>query len=145
LRYVLLLNGVDEDADETSCVLDVLEAAADLIINLKTANERRRSWDFRSTGASFSQRYVFPIDENRISGNNPSCVVGEERRRCADILNAEQAARGRVVWGRNSPGGSVSWMNCVVEIDAGQDGKHVSLQEGDQKFERGQRNGQRER
>jgi hypothetical protein len=39
----------------------------------------------------------------------------------------------------------VSWMNSVVEIDAGKDGKHVSLQERDQKFERGQRNRQRER
>lgn len=36
-------------------------------------------------------------------------------------------------------------MNSVVEIDAGKDGKHVSLQERDQKFERGQRNRQRER
>src|ERR1700730_2664949 len=43
------------------------------------------------------------------------------------------------------PVGSVSWMNSVVEIDAGKDGKHVSLQERDQKFERGQRNRQRER
>jgi hypothetical protein len=43
------------------------------------------------------------------------------------------------------PRASVSWMNSVVEIDAGKDGKHVSLQERDQKFERGQRNRQRER
>ena len=36
----------------------------------------------------------------------------------------------------------VSRMNCVVEIDASQDREHVGLQERDQQFERGQRNGQ---
>src|SRR3984885_13904555 len=55
------------------------------------------------------------------------------------------SATRREAWGRNSPGGSMSWMNSVVEIDAGKDGKHVSLQERDQKLERGQRNRQRER
>ena len=33
-------------------------------------------------------------------------------------------------------------MNGVVEIDAGQHRKHIGLQERDQQFERGQRNGE---
>ena len=41
--------------------------------------------------------------------------------------------------GWNSPDRSVSRMNGVVEIDAGQDRKHIGLQERDQQFERGQR------
>ena len=36
-------------------------------------------------------------------------------------------------------------MDGVVEVDAGQDGEHVGLQECDQQLERGQRHGQRER
>jgi len=36
-------------------------------------------------------------------------------------------------------------MNGVVEIDAGQNCKHVGLQERDQQFERSQRDGQRQR
>ena len=36
-------------------------------------------------------------------------------------------------------------MNGVVEIDAGQDRKHVGLQERDQQFERSHRDGQRQR
>jgi hypothetical protein len=35
-------------------------------------------------------------------------------------------------------------MNGVVEIDAGQDRKHIGLQERNQKFERSQRDGQRQ-
>src|SRR5512139_1332423 len=47
--------------------------------------------------------------------------------------------------GGNSPDRSVSGMNGVVEVDAGQDRKHIGLQERDQKFERGQRDGKRQR
>src|SRR5215470_13398801 len=47
--------------------------------------------------------------------------------------------------GGNSPDRSVSRMNGVVEIDAGQDRKHIGLQKRDQQFERGQRDGQCER
>src|SRR5258706_15528545 len=32
-----------------------------------------------------------------------------------------------------------AWVNGIIEIDAGEDGKHVSLQERDQQLERGQR------
>src|SRR5262245_58656639 len=39
----------------------------------------------------------------------------------------------------------VSRMNGVVEVDAGKDREHVGLQERDQEFERGERNGQRQR
>src|SRR4051794_38751727 len=41
--------------------------------------------------------------------------------------------------------GSVTRMNGVVEIDAGQDREHVGLQERDQQLERGQRHHQRQR
>jgi hypothetical protein len=66
-------------------------------------------------------------------------------RHVANVPFPDLSATRREVWGRNSPGGSVSCMNSVVEIDAGKDGKHVSLQERDQKFERGHRNRQPER
>ena len=39
----------------------------------------------------------------------------------------------------------MSPMKGIVEIDAGQDCKHVGLQECHQQFKRGQRNGQRQR
>ena len=41
--------------------------------------------------------------------------------------------------------GSVTRMNGVVEIDAGQDREHIGLQERDQELERGQRHDQRQR
>src|SRR3954463_9799029 len=41
--------------------------------------------------------------------------------------------------------GSVTRMNGVVEIDAGEDCEHIGLKEGDQQFERGQRHHQRQR
>src|SRR5882724_6674553 len=41
--------------------------------------------------------------------------------------------------------GSVARMDSIVEIDAGEDGEDVGLQERDQEFKRGQRNGQPER
>src|SRR6266852_8032134 len=41
--------------------------------------------------------------------------------------------------------GSVARMNSIVEIDAGENGEDVGLQERDQQFERGQRDGQPER
>src|SRR6185436_19154403 len=41
--------------------------------------------------------------------------------------------------------GSVTRMNGVVEIDAGQDREHVGLQKRDQQLERGQRYHQRQR
>src|SRR3981189_923104 len=41
--------------------------------------------------------------------------------------------------------GSVARMDSIVEIDAGEDGEDVGLQERDQQLERGQRNGQPER
>src|SRR5947208_16345997 len=47
--------------------------------------------------------------------------------------------------GGNSPDRSVSRMNGVVEVDAGEDREHVGLQERDQEFERGERDGQRQR
>src|SRR5260370_16691901 len=47
--------------------------------------------------------------------------------------------------GGNSPDRSVSRMNGVVEIDAGEDREHVGLQERDQQFERSQRDGQGQR
>ena len=31
---------------------------------------------------------------------------------------------------------SMAWMDGIVEIDAGEDGKHVRLQEGDQQLQR---------
>ncbi len=40
---------------------------------------------------------------------------------------------------------SVAAVNGVVEIDAGQNRKHVGLQEGHQQFKRGERNGHRQR
>ena len=42
-------------------------------------------------------------------------------------------------------GESVARVNRIVEIDAGEDGEHVGLQERDQQFERGQRDRQAER
>jgi hypothetical protein len=36
----------------------------------------------------------------------------------------------------------MSRVKGVVEVDAGQDCKHIGLKERDQQFERGQRNGQ---
>src|SRR6266700_3728408 len=36
-------------------------------------------------------------------------------------------------------------MNGVVEVDAGQDRKHIGLQERDQQFERGERDSERQR
>src|ERR1700719_4680973 len=42
-------------------------------------------------------------------------------------------------------GPSVARVKGIVEVDAGEDGEHVSLQEGDQEFERGQRDGEGER
>src|SRR5882757_2692891 len=47
--------------------------------------------------------------------------------------------------GGNSPDRLVSRMNGVVEVDAGEDREHVGLQEGDQQFKRGQRDGERQR
>src|SRR5262245_59487777 len=47
--------------------------------------------------------------------------------------------------GGDSPDGLVSRMNGVVEVDAGQDRKHIGLQERDQQFEGGERHGERER
>src|SRR5260370_42583706 len=47
--------------------------------------------------------------------------------------------------GGNSPDRSVSRMNGVVEIDAGEDREHVGLQERDQQFERSQRDGEGQR
>ena len=47
--------------------------------------------------------------------------------------------------GGNSPDRLVSRMNGVVEVDAGEDREHVGLQECDQQFERGQRDGERQR
>src|SRR5467141_3778857 len=41
--------------------------------------------------------------------------------------------------------GSVARMDSIVEIDAGEDGEDVGLQERDQELERGQRDGQPER
>src|SRR6267378_6421028 len=41
--------------------------------------------------------------------------------------------------------GSVARMDSIVEIDAGEDGEDVGLQERDQQFERGQRDGQPKR
>ena len=32
-----------------------------------------------------------------------------------------------------------AWVNGIIEIDAGEDGEHVSLQKRDQQLERGQR------
>src|SRR6202011_4347087 len=40
---------------------------------------------------------------------------------------------------------SVARMDSIVEVDAGEDGEDVGLQERDQQFERGQRHGQPER
>src|SRR6185295_1119617 len=53
----------------------------------------------------------------------------------------------RWIWieGGNSPDRLVSRMNGVVEVDAGQDREHIGLQECDQQFERGQRDGKRQR
>src|ERR1700690_2991325 len=48
--------------------------------------------------------------------------------------------RGLVGWA-----GSVARMDSIVEVDAGEDGEDVGLQERDQQFERGQRDGQPER
>ncbi len=39
----------------------------------------------------------------------------------------------------------MAWMDGIVEIDAGENGKHVGLQEGDQQLEGGERDDQRER
>src|SRR5512138_1809182 len=47
--------------------------------------------------------------------------------------------------GGNSPDRLVSRMNGVVEVDAGEDREHISLQERDQQFERGECDGQRQR
>src|SRR5215831_16520952 len=47
--------------------------------------------------------------------------------------------------GRNLPGRLVSRMKGVVEIDAGQDRKHIGLQERDQDFEGIDRDRQRQR
>src|SRR3954465_14465133 len=52
--------------------------------------------------------------------------------------------RERKVRVENSPDRLVSRMNGVVEVDAGQHRKHIGLQECDQEFERGQRNGERQ-
>src|SRR6187397_3746480 len=41
--------------------------------------------------------------------------------------------------------GSVTRMNGVVEVDAGQDREHIGLEERDQQFERGQRHHHRQR
>src|SRR5258707_3215264 len=41
--------------------------------------------------------------------------------------------------------GSVTRMDGVVEVDAGQDGEHIGLEERDQQFERGQRHHHGER
>src|SRR5712671_2719728 len=41
--------------------------------------------------------------------------------------------------------GSVTRMDGVVEIDAGQDREHIGLEERDQQFQRGQRDDQNER
>src|SRR3954469_16023828 len=43
------------------------------------------------------------------------------------------------------PGPLVSWMNGVVEVNAGQDRKHIGLQERNQQFESGQRDGEGQR
>src|SRR5436190_22996993 len=40
---------------------------------------------------------------------------------------------------------SVTGVNGVVEIDAGEDGEHIGLQEGDQHLERGDRHHETER
>src|SRR5688572_21272637 len=40
---------------------------------------------------------------------------------------------------------SMTRMDCVIEIDAGQDREHVSLQKRDQQLERGQRHHQDQR
>src|SRR6267378_49194 len=47
--------------------------------------------------------------------------------------------------GGNSPDRLVSRMKGVVEVDAGEDREHVGLQECDQQFKRGQRDGERQR
>jgi hypothetical protein len=39
----------------------------------------------------------------------------------------------------------MAWMDGIVEIDAGENGKHVGLQEGDQQLQGGERDDQRER
>src|SRR3954468_12393413 len=48
-------------------------------------------------------------------------------------------------WWVEIPRGSVSRMNGVVEIDAGEDREHVGLQERDQQFERRERDRERQR
>src|SRR5262249_58683652 len=42
-------------------------------------------------------------------------------------------------------GTSVSRMKCVVDVDAGEDGEHVGLQERDQRLQRSERDSERER
>src|SRR6266481_1312145 len=42
-------------------------------------------------------------------------------------------------------GPSVARVKGIVEVDAGEDGEHVGLQEGDQQLERGQRDREGER
>ena len=40
---------------------------------------------------------------------------------------------------------SVVHMHCIVEIDAGEDGEHIGLQQRDTDFQAGQRNGEGKR
>src|SRR5215470_20139488 len=49
----------------------------------------------------------------------------------------------RVVGGKRPS--VAAWVKGIVEVDAGEDGEHISLQKRDQQLERGQRHGQGER
>src|ERR1700730_10022157 len=48
-------------------------------------------------------------------------------------------------WGLVRRAGSVARMDSIVEVDAGEDGEDVGLEERDQQLKRGQRDGQPER
>src|ERR1700738_1607826 len=48
-------------------------------------------------------------------------------------------------WGLVRRAGSVARMDSIVDVDAGEDGEDVGLEERDQQLKRGQRDGQSER
>src|SRR5260370_41187373 len=48
-------------------------------------------------------------------------------------------------WGLVRQANSVARMDSIVDVDAGEDGEDVGLQERDQQFKRGQRHGQSQR
>jgi hypothetical protein len=89
----------------------------------------------REAGTAFSSSSTRPL---QLRQNSPARQFWT-RRRLAKHPTFWLESKNRACPG--VPIASVSRMKGVVEVDAGQDCKHVGLEARDQQFERGQRDG----